>query len=146
MARIKRKDKNTFETDHVVEKFGAKVSKHANLAPSAEVQELEVKSKTNLEEDTGYGQAAIIRMFEFGMNVKTFLEVKPTKQQLFNSHYKVIETALWKDGLKVLPEVEPRVTIDAKGLKYRIFVGARPMRGHILQQVPKTLSQIAKNQ
>ena len=81
-------------------------------------------------------------MFEFGMNIEAFKHAQPTKQELFNAHHKFIETALWKDGLKVIPEVHPRITIDEKQLKYRIFVGAQPMKGHILREQPQTLSQL----
>src|SRR3990167_9740756 len=97
-------------------------------------QTVETQSETHLEDDTGHGEAAIIRMFEFAMNPEVIKKVKPTRQDIFNSHYKGIEIALWKDGMKVLPEVNPRIVIDEKAMKYRIFVGARPMRGHILRE------------
>ena len=106
-----------------------------------DVKSLEVKSTTNLEDDMGGGGAAIIRMFEFGANPQAFKEYQPTTQELFNAHYKGIEMALWKDGLKVIPEVNPRIVIDKAGGKYQIFVGAQPMRGHLLKEQPKTLSQ-----
>ena len=100
------------------------------------------ESKTHLEDDTGSGDAAIIRMFEFGVNHEAFKQHQPTKQELFNSHYKGIEVMLWRDGLKVMPEVEPQLTFNKKKTKYRIFVGAKPMKGHLLTEQPKTLSQI----
>lgn len=143
--RIRKVNNTTFETDGVVEKFGEKVSKHELLGGGAEVQQLQVESKTHLEDDIGSGNAAIIRMFEFGMNLHTFNEVRPTKQQIFNSHLKGIEVALWKDGLKPLTSVEPKITLDAKTRTYRIFVGAQPMKGHILREQPKTLKQIVHN-
>lgn len=103
---------------------------------------IEVKSKTHLEDDQGGGGAAIIRMFEFGINPQAFKEMKPTLQELFNAHFKGIEVALWKDGLKVLPEVNPRIVLDERAMTYRIFVGAEPMRGHILREQPKTLTEL----
>ena len=51
------------------------------------------------------------------------------------------ELALWKDGMSVMPEVEPKVIIDPKAAKYMIFVGAQPMRGHMLMEQPKTLAE-----
>lgn len=45
--------------------------------------------------------------------------------------------------MKIMDEVNPRVTISKNKKKYRIFVGARPQKGHILTEVPKTLAQIA---
>lgn len=145
MARVKKAKqiaKNTFDTGDAVTKFGEKVDKHELLAPSAEAQQLEVQSKTHLEDDKGEGNAAIVRCFTFGMNVESFRRVRPTKQELFNHHLKGIEIALWKDGMKVLTEVTPRIVFDEKKLTYQIFVGAVPMRGHILREQPKTLKEL----
>ena len=107
-----------------------------------DVKSLEVESTTKLEHDEGHGNAAIIRCFTFGMNPEVFHQYQPTKQELFNSHYKGIEVALWKDGMKVIPEVNPRVVFDEKNLRYQIFVGAAPMKGHILRERPQTLKEI----
>ncbi len=108
-----------------------------------DISKVETTSETHLEDDKGYGEAAIIRMFEFAANPEAFKQHTPTKQELFNYHHKQIEITLWGDGMKVIPEVTPRVTISKNKKKYRIFVGAKPMKGHILQEQPKTLSQIA---
>ena len=108
---------------------------------SHDLKSIEVKSDTTLESDQGGGGAAIIRMFEFGINPLAFKEYQPTKQELFNSHYKGIEMALWKDGMKVIPEVHPRIVVLEKEGKYRIFVGAQPMKGHFLKEQPRTLAE-----
>lgn len=128
-----------------VSKFGGteelgKVELHGHTHEAATVEAL---SETKLEHDEGYGNAAIIRCFTFGMNPKTFQEVQPTKQDLFNSHIKGIELALWRDGLKVMPDVEPRITFNTEKMQYQIFIAATPQRGHILHQKPMTLSEIA---
>lgn len=107
------------------------------------VDSVEAQSKTRLEDDPGIGNAAVIRMFEFGINPQAFKEAPPTRQDLFNAHLKGIEIALWKDGLKPIPEVNPRMTMDEKGGTYRIFIAASPMKGHILYELPQTLAQIA---
>lgn len=109
-----------------------------------DVSKIETASTTHLEDDTGHGGAAIIRCFEFAANPEVWKEHKPTKQDLFNHHHKGIEIMLWKDGMTAMPEVDPKIRIGKKG-KYQIFVGARPMKGHLLQERPKTLSQIAHN-
>lgn len=106
-----------------------------------DMESLEVQSETHLEDDHGGGGAAIIRMFEFGMNPQAFNEHVPSRQELFNSHYKGIEMALWRDGMSVMPEVNPRLVVDSKNGKYQIFVGAKPMKGHLLQEQPKTLAE-----
>lgn len=108
-----------------------------------DIQSIETQSTTKLEEDTGDGDAAVIRQFEFQMNPITFATVRPTNQQLFNSHLKGIEIALWKDGLKPLSDVAPRVVVNHERGTYQIFVGAAPAKGQLLRETPQTLSQIA---
>lgn len=108
-----------------------------------DISKVEAQSETHLEDDMGTGGAAIIRMFEFSANPEAFHQHTPTRQELFNYHYKGIETLLWADGLKVIPEVNPKITINKAKTKYRIFVGAVPQKGHILREQPQTLGQIA---
>lgn len=108
-----------------------------------DVKSVEAQSDTKLEYDEGVGAPAVIRCFTFGMNPETFRNHQPTRQELFNSHVKGIEIALWKDGLAVFPDVEPRLLIDEQAMQYKIFVGAKPSRGHLLSQTPQTLKQIA---
>lgn len=105
-----------------------------------DVKDLEVKSTTNLEEDDGSGGAAIVRCFEFGMNPESFARYTPSKQELFNFHLKGIEFMLWRDGLKIMTDVNPRVVFE--DASYKIFVGAAPAKGHILYQRPQTLSEL----
>jgi hypothetical protein len=107
-----------------------------------ELSNIEAKSQTHLESDQGHGNPVIIRCFEFAMNPEVIKHAQPTKQQLFNSHYKGIEMALWKDGFKVFPDVHPRVVIDEVAMRYKIFVGARIAKGNILNVNPKTLTEI----
>lgn len=128
-----------------VDDVGSFVERNAIDAPVKDVgydlKDIEVESQTHLEDDHGGGGAAIIRMFQFGMNPQAFKEYVPTKQELFNSHYKGIEMALWKDGMSVMPEINPRIVVDSKSNKYMIFVGAKPMKGHLLQEQPRTLAE-----
>ena len=146
MARPKSKTVSKFGG---TEYLGSVTEENAKDAPvdnvNYDLQSLEVQSKTHLEDDQGGGGAAIIRMFEFGMNPLAFHQYKPTKQELFNSHYKGIELALWRDGMKVIPEVNPRITVDDKNGRYRIFVGAQPMKGHLLKEQPKTLTELVNS-
>lgn len=135
MAKRKFKD---------VAKFGGvdelgKVEAHGH---QHELSTIEAKSTRSLEEDRGEGNAAVLRCFQFAINPQVFKEHPPTKQELFNSHFKGIEMALWKDGLKVMPDVNPRIVINTKKMFYQIFVGAQPMQGYILQERPQTLTEI----
>lgn len=108
-----------------------------------DISQIDTQSQTHLEDDKGTGDAAIIRMFEFAANPEAFKQHTPTRQELFNYHHKQIEITLWGDGMKVIPEVPPRLTINKAKTKYRIFVGAKPMKGNLLPYQPQTLSQIA---
>ena len=107
-----------------------------------EVDSIETQSERHIEDDLGSGEAAIIRCFTFGINPLAFKEHQPTKQELFNAHVKGIEVMLWRDGMRLMLDVEPRILVDQK--TYKIFVGARPAKGYLLTkvQVPKTLKQI----
>jgi len=108
-----------------------------------EASQASAESSTHLEDDAGYGEPIVIRMFEFAVNPEAFKAHKPTAQELFNTHLRGIEVMLWKDGLQILPEVEPRMQMGKK--KYRIFVGAKASRGNILpwQVKPQTLTEVA---
>ena len=126
-------------------------SKKEDISESQEVvedgiawsaNEIQAQSTTNIESDEGTGGVAIIRCFEFGANVESFRQKQPTSQELFNSHLRGIEILLWKDGMSIITEVEPRVVFDKENLKYKIFVGAKPAKGHILREKPQTLSEV----
>lgn len=127
-----------------VQKFGGvdnlgKVELHGHEHEAASI---ETQSKTKLEDDQGFGDAAIVRCFTFGINLKAFQDANPTKQDLFNHHIRGIEVMLWRDGMRLMTDVAPQITLDMKAMQYRIFVGARPAKGYILKEIPQTLSQI----
>lgn len=108
-----------------------------------EVHSMEAESQTKLEHDEGYGAALVLRCFKFSANPETFQHYAPTKQELFNSHYKGIELALWKDSLSVWPDVDPRIVVDTKKGTYEIWVAAKPMKGAMLHEKPQTLAELA---
>lgn len=110
-----------------------------------DVASVETQSQTRLEDDVGHGDATVIRCFTFGMNPKTFIEHKPTKQELLNSHLRGIEMALFADGLKVFDEVPPRISFDVEKSQYSIFIAARPRKGYLLHERPQTLTEIAND-
>lgn len=107
-----------------------------------ELKGVEAQSTTHLESDEGGGGSAVIRMFEFRMDPVAFQMAHPNTQDLFNAHHKGIEIALWRDGLKPMPEINPRVVMELSSGTYRIFVTAKPERGQLLSEQPKTLSQL----
>ena len=51
----------------------------------------QAESTTHLEDDTGHGQAVIIRQFKFSVNPLAFKHNPPSKQELLNHHLKQIE-------------------------------------------------------
>lgn len=105
--------------------------------------QINTESETHLEDDKGFGQAIVIRTYEFTASPEAFKQHKPSKQELFNSHYQGIEVMLWKDGLKVWPEVLPKVLINKKKTKYRIIVAGIAQKGQTFLEKPKTLAEIA---
>lgn len=109
---------------------------------SHDVQSIEVKSDTKLSDDPYEGAVAVIRRFTFGANLQSFQNHMPTKQELFNSHLKGIEIALWKDGMVMNTRVEPQIHFDEKMMRYHIFVGAKPGRGQLVTQTPLRMSEI----
>ena len=128
-----------------VSKFGGseKVMETTIDKDPYEIHSMEAESTTKLEHDEGTGAAIVIRRFLFKANPEVFQHAQPNKQELFNSHLKGIEMMLWRDGLSVWPDTEPQVKINTEAGTYEIFVGAKPMKGHILHEQTKTLSQIA---
>lgn len=145
MARVK-KSKEIKKFGGVDELGTIKADLHTGLdghVNTYDASTVEAKSEqTHLEDDLGEGEATIIRCFTFGMNPKTFIERKPTKQDLFNAHLRGIEMALFGDGLKIFDEVPPRLTFDAEKKQYSIFVAARPRKGVMLYERPQTLREI----
>lgn len=127
-----------------VAKFGGvdEIGKAMLNSHEHEVSSIEAQSQARLEDDIGEGEATIIRCFTFGMNPEIFVEHKPTKQEIFNSHLRGIEMALFGDGLKIFDDVPPRITFDVDRKQYSIFVAARPKKGYLLQERPQTLREI----
>lgn len=139
MAKLKKQKKGKD-----VAKFGGteelgNVKLHGYDHDSASV---EVQSQTKLEQDEGYGNVVVVRQFTFGMNPEAFKLARPTKQDIFNAHYKGIEIHLWKDGWKVEPDINPRIVVNPEKMQYTIFVSARPMKGQRVLEKPLTMSEV----
>lgn len=140
MTRNNQKIKDVSKFGGVDELGQVQLDGHRHDASS-----VEAKSQTNLEHDEGVGDAVVIRCFTFQMNLEkpeVFLECRPSKQELFNSHLRGIEMALFRDGMKIFPDSAPRLTFDVKKMQYSIFIAAKPMRGYLLEQRPQTLTEI----
>lgn len=87
-----------------------------------EGEEVSAQSDTKIEQDKGSGQAITIRVFEFGANVEIFKQHKPTAQELFNSHWKGMESLLWRDGLRPFEGSQPRLVFSKDKTKYRFYI------------------------
>lgn len=138
----KSKTKNVSKFGGVDELGSVKFNGHKHEASTVEAK----SEQTHLEDDLGEGNAVVIRCFTFQINLEhpeRILERRPSKQDLFNSHIRGIETALWKDGLTPHLDLTPRITFDAKKLQYSIFIAAVPMKGWALNEKPQTLSELA---
>lgn len=141
----KKATKESKVDDHIVDKVGI-TETTGEKDIQWEATKGEAESTTTLQDDEGYGPAVIVRSFDFKANPQAFHQYTPSKQELFNAHAKQIEIHLWKDGLQVMPDVDPKVILSKKRDGYRIVVGAEPARGHLLHQTPQTLSQIVNKQ
>ena len=91
-------------------------------------KDLAVKADTPLV-DAGTGKKVIIRKFEFEWDKKIKLQDKMNaqydKQAFFNSHAKYIKDFLWKDGLSVLENQDPKMIFNEKGYIIAIACEAR---------------------
>ena len=90
------------------------------------------------------GNAVIMRFFEYKANKQAFDLNPPSVQQLFDFHRKEIELALWKDGLKPIIEVQPRFMQSKDTKHYRFVVAATPLRGQMVSETPKSLTDILR--
>lgn len=108
-----------------------------------EGESIQTESKTKLNEDLGVGAPVIIRTFTFGVNPQAFKEHKPTAQELFNSHLRGLESVLWRDGLRMMKEIEPQFRFSKDKKNYYITLTCEPSLGNVLADIPKTLAQIA---
>ncbi len=142
MARVK-KTKNVAKFGGVDDLGKVKTDLHSafGVSSSYDTSSVEAKSKVHLEMDKGEGNAVVIRRFSFGINPQVWLEHPPTKQDLFNHHIKGIEMALFRDGLKLYLESQPRIVVS--NTNYEIFIAAVPKKGYLLKERPQTLGEIA---
>lgn len=108
-------------------------------------QTIEVQSDTKLEQDTGTGDAVVLRTYEFGTNPEMLAQLRkklPHPQEMFNAHVNVISGMLWQDGLAPAEEIEPRLIFSKDRRKYMIIVGARPRLGKTMLEKTRTLTEI----
>jgi len=90
--------------------------------------------------DSGTGKPYVLRTFEFAKNLS--FKGTLTKQEIFNMHWRQIQTFLWGDGLVAHEDVNPRIVIGKK--KYRIFILCKPRLMTIVVDKPQTLQEIFK--
>lgn len=152
MAKPIKKDLHRAQSSRDIEKHitgEAEVIDSGDIAAKDvkwDVKQGEVHSDIRLEDDIGYGDAVILRSFDFKANPQTFKENPPTTQELFNAHLRQLEIHLMKDGLKVYTEASPQIRISKDKTGYRIVVPAQPMKGHRLLERPHTLTELAHGQ
>jgi hypothetical protein len=111
-------------------------------------QDLAVKAETQMV-DAGTGQKLIVRVFDykFGPQHKKedILRAKNNKQEFFNSHVKYIKDFLWKDGLSIREDHDPRLMFSKKGDGYRIAVLCESKFGANIFEKATTLQNIFKS-
>ena len=108
-------------------------------------KDLAVKADTPLI-DSATGKKVIIRKFDFEWNKNTKPEDKMNaqynKQEFFNSHAKYIRDFLWKDGLSILENEDPKMNFNKKG--YIIAVACEARWGVSIFEKGMTLQDIFK--
>ena len=96
--------------------------------------------------DSGTGKKVIIRMFDFNWDKKAKPEdiesIKNDKQGFFNSHAKYIKDFLWKDGLSILENQDPKLEFKKNG--YRIAVACEARFGVSIFEKPAMLQDLMK--
>lgn len=65
---------------------------------------------------------------------------KISKQELFNTHANYVKSFLWKDGLSVREDHDPKLVFTKKG--YRIAVLCEARLGVSIFETPNTLQQV----
>ena len=133
MAKTKKKD-------FKIKEENADVPKGSYKDIDWEGQEIEFHSDELKGGDTG--SAVVMRFFNYKANPIAFKNNPPSVQQLFEYHRKEIELALWKDGLKPIIEVDPRFMQSKNTKHYRFVIAASPLRGQMVNEAPKTLTEL----
>lgn len=91
-------------------------------------QDLATKADTPLI-DSATGKKLIIRMFDFEWDKKMKPQerekAKADKQTFFNSHARYIKDFLWKDGLSVREDHDPKMIFNNKGYRIAVLCEAR---------------------
>lgn len=128
--------------DFKIKEENADVPKGSYKDIDWEGQEIEFHSDELKGGETG--SAVIMRFFDYKANPQAFKLRPPTVQDLFNIHSKEIELALWKDGMKPIVEVNPRFMMSKDQKYYRFVVAASPLRGQMVSETPKTLTEILR--
>ena len=105
-------------------------------------QDLAVKADTPLI-DSATGKKLIVRIFDFKWNKGADIkQAKNDKQGFFNSHAKYIKDFLWKDGLSVRDDHDPKMIFNKTG--YRIAVLCEARLGLNIFEKGRTLQDIFK--
>ena len=115
-------------------------------------QDLATKADTPLI-DSATGKKVIIRTFDFewkkGMKIQDKMNAQYNKQEFFNSHAKYVRDFLWKDGLSILENQDPKMIFNKKG--YRIAIACEARFGvsifdkaTTLQGIMRPMAKLAK--
>lgn len=104
----------------------------------------EISTESTPLMDEARGAPIILRVFEFAANPEAFKYQIPTKEQLVSDHKKGIELFLWKDGLRPIESMRPKVIISKKKDRYSIYVTCQARPGVSVVDKPKTLQEIIK--
>ena len=108
-------------------------------------QDMAVKADTPLV-DSATGKKLVVRLFDFAWSkaIKKgeLKEIQNHRQVIFNSHATYIKNFLWKDGLSVREDHDPKIIFNKTG--YRIAVLCEARFGLNILEKGNTLQDIFK--
>ena len=105
-------------------------------------QDLAVKADTPLI-DSATGKKVVIRVFNFKWHKgKRPHDAENYKQQIFNSHASFLKSFLWKDGLRILENEDPKLVFIKGG--YKIAIACEARFGLNIFEKGKTLQELLK--
>lgn len=97
--------------------------------------------------DSATGKKVVIRVFDFnwakGLKTEDKMNAQYNKQGLFNSHASFLKSFLWKDGLKILENEDPKLTFTKTG--YRIAIACEARLGLNIFEKGFTLQNLMSN-
>lgn len=120
--------KLNLDVEKAIKEYKGEEKQGKSLEGLWQEQDLAVKAGEPLV-DSATGKRLVIRVFDYKFDPKmTFADiqrVKENRQEFFNQHAKYIRNFLWKDGLAIREDHDPRMLFTKKGYRIAVLCEAR---------------------